>query len=322
MRVQTTAATVVCLAICVVGMSWTSLAAPPARKGPAAPSGAKVLSGIDAVRYLYGKHDYAQAQQYACRILWDDIGQPEALDILVRCLEARRKKDEAAVFNKLLLRVLEENDSKAEIAKYRATALKRRAVLDQPFERLTVQYSKAAAGKRFKSPDEVDDLWMTQVRSDLAPLHGLYAWTLVGGRKDVSPDWIHNRQGAMHWSGAKYVEEVDGRKGVLFATPLKADARRAQRLGHPPRIYFESAPAGKFLRIGTKAYNFPYVLRVYLEGQQIFSQTIAEKSWTDLKIELKAGNGRSDTVMLELFIPPEQRWAEGAWFDYIDFFEN
>jgi hypothetical protein len=32
--------------------------------------------------------------------------------------------------------------------------------------------------------------------------------------------------------------------------------------------------------------------------------------------------GAKEEVTLELVIPPEQRWMEGAWFDYIDFFDD
>ena len=56
---------------------------------------------------------------------------------------------------------------------------------------------------------------MTEVRADLRPLHGLYAWRLVGGRRDARPDWIHDTQGTMHRSGAKLRDLIHGRRRCI-----------------------------------------------------------------------------------------------------------
>jgi hypothetical protein len=312
-----------CAAMCLGVMVADGAAAPPAANSAAkAPHGTKVVSGIEAVRLLCSRREYAQAEQYAYRMLWEDIAQPEVLDWLVRALDSQGKREEAGVFNTLLLRVLAESATGTNVARYKTLAVRRQPALDQEFQRLQARYAETASGKHFSSPEEVHDLWMTQVKADLAPLHGLYAWTLVGGRKDAKPDWIHNRQGQMHRSGLKYVKEVDGRQGVLFAIPLKTEHRRSQQLGHPPQIKITNLGKGKFLRVGTEAYHFPFLLKVYVRKEEVFSRTIGEKAWSDLKIDLKDAAALPEEVTLELVIPPEQRWAEGAWFDYLDFFDD
>ena len=120
----------------------------------------------------------------------------------------------------------------------------------------------------------------------------------------------------------KYVERLDDREGVLFGVPLKADHPRSVRLGHPPHVTIQNVGKCRFLRVGTKAYNFPYVLNVLVDGREILSQTISEKTWSDLKVDLQATAADSPQVTLELFIPPDQKYLEGVWFDYIDFFED
>lgn len=197
------------------------------------------------------------------------------------------------------------------------------ALLDKQFQRLKAQYAENAADKRFTSPEKVDDLWMTQVQADLTSLHGLYAWKLVGGRKDMKPGWIHNEQGVIHRSGMKYMDEVDGRKGVLLAVPLKpGEIHRAVNLGHPPHVTIRNAGKCRFLRVGVKGYHFPFVLKVLAGGRELFSQEISEKDWSDLKVDVKETAETSGEVTLELLVPPEQGAHEAAWFDYIDFFEN
>ena len=155
-------------------------------------------------------------------------------------------------------------------------------------------------------------LWMTQVRCDLHPLHGLYAWRLFGGRKDLKPDWIHNAQGTMHRSGAKLMDEIQGRRGVLFCIPSK----KSHKLS---RLFWDGPAEGKVLRIGTMAYNFPYVLNVLVGGKQVFSRTVGKDAWQDLRIPLESEVSKGSPLVLELVIPEDQRWMEGLFFDYIDF---
>ena len=289
---------------------------------PAQFQAGKTLTGIEGMRYANSSGQQAQAVNFGHKLLWQNIRQPECLDIMSRALEILRRNEEAAVWNTLLLRVLEDQASPADVTKFKAGAERRLTGLNKEFEAQRAKYVAKAAGKKFTSPEAVDDLWMTQVRADLTSLESLYAWKLVGGKKNAKPDWIHNAQGAMHRSGMKYVEEVDGRKGVLFAVPLKASSPPAQKLGHPTRLTMTNVGKLPFLRIGAKGYGFPFVLKVYAGGKEIFSQTVNEKAWSDLKIDLKDAAGKAEEVIVELIIPEDQRAMEGAWIDYLDFFED
>jgi hypothetical protein len=172
---------------------------------------------------------------------------------------------------------------------------------------------------------------MSQVEADLFSLHGLYAWKLVGGRNDAKPDWIHNTQGVLHRSGMKLVDEVEGRKGVLFGVPIKdkgsADAdesnRKAlDRLGHSSRIVARNIMGRPVLRAGARGYGFPFILRVKDGDEEIFSQNVTEKEWSDVKVELSKRPVIPKQVMVELVVPEGQKWSEGVWIDYLDFFED
>ena len=79
---------------------------------------------------------------------------------------------------------------------------------------------------------------------------------------------------------------------------------------------------GKVLRLATQGYNFPYLLNVLVDEEQVFSKTIGKDVWEDLQIPLAKAAQTQAAVVLELVVPEDQRWHEGAWFDYIDFFEN
>jgi hypothetical protein len=61
---------------------------------------------------------------------------------------------------------------------------------------------------------------------------------------------------------------------------------------------------------------------VYVGGKEIFAETVTEKAWSDLKIDLTDGAGKAEEVTVELVVPEDQKLAEGAWIDYMDFFEN
>jgi hypothetical protein len=286
--------------------------------GATAAAGARTLSGMDAVKVLYQRGRYADAKMGCYVVLWDEINHPEALFYLARSLEKLRDTDQAAVFYTLLSRVLEESPkSKASprAASRKAVCQKALDALDGKHRAASKRYAETAAGKKFTSPGDADDLWMSQVKCDLRCLHGLYAWKLVGGRKDMKPDWIHNTHGAMHRSGAKYMQDVHGRRGVLFCIPSKKSKRLSS-------VAWEGPVKGKFLRIGTRAYGFPYILNVVVGETQIFSRKVGRDSWTDVKIPLETEGGEGKPIFLELVVPENQRWMEGLFFDYIDFFED
>lgn len=276
------------------------------------------LKGMDAAKVLFQNGDYEKSKFAAGTVAFDDIWQPEALYHIGLCLEKLSDREQAAAFYHLTLRVLDEgpklkNDPRTPTRK----AMCQRALkaLDKDFLAAQKQYADAAQGKKFPSPDKVDDLWTTQVKATLHPLHGLYAWKLFGGRKDLKPDWIHNAQGVMHRSGAKCMDDINGRHGVLFCIPNKKSRLRST-------LTWEGPAKGKILRIGAMAYNFPYLLNALIGDKQIFSKTIGKDAWDDLKIPLEAAPSQEAPLVLELVVPEDQRWAEGAFFDYIDFFED
>jgi hypothetical protein len=283
---------------------------------------AQTLSGMEALRYLHARREFAKAEQYAYGILWENIRQPEALWLLGDSLFKQKKTEDAAAFLTMLLQVWQEDGLPNQQKEYKRQAERVLTSVNKKFDQEKAAYAQKAPGKQFESAEKVDDLWMTQVKADLAPLHGLYAWKLVGGRKDKKPDWIHNRQGSMHRSGLKYVEEVDGRKGVLFGVPLKLEHARTQKLGHAPRVTMVNSGKCAFLRVGIKGYNFPFVLKVQAAGRELFSRQIGPAAWSDLKIELGDAAGKAEPVILELTVPATQGPFEGVWLDYVDFFDN
>ncbi len=277
-----------------------------------------VLKGMDAAKVLFQQGDYDKAKFAAATVAWEDINQPEALRFIGLCLDKLGDREQAAAFYHLCLRVLEEDPkSKADprTPSRRATCQKELERLDVAYRIERDDYLKATAGKAFASPEKVSDLWMTQVKVDLHSLHGLYDHKLVGGRKDVKPDWIHNTQGAMHRSGAKLMDDIQGRKGVLFCVPDKKSHRQS-------RLIWEGPVKGKVLRIGAMAYNFPYLLNVVVGDKQLLSKTIGKDKWADLRIPLGTAPSKDAPLILELVIPEDQRWAEGAFFDYVDFFDD
>ena len=293
----------------------------------------RTLHGAEALpplRELVRLGRNADGEKMGYVVLWDDIRQPEGLFLEARALEGQNRQQDAAVWYSILLRVLEEpipgdgdKKSNADAARYRDFARKRLAAIDPlTFQPQATKWLKSAEGKRFPGdPTRVDDLWMTQVKASLTSLHGLYAWKLVGGRKDVKKPWVHNEQGAMHRSGMKYAEVVDGRKGVLFSVPVKVGSERYEREG-PAWLTITIAGKCKFLRVGAKAYGFPFVLRARVGEKELFSKPIGKDDWDDLKIDLGEFAGKPETVRLEFEVPKDQKWLEGLWLDYVDFFDD
>ena len=314
---------------------------------------------------LHKTGNFRDTEIYAYRMLWQDVRQPEVLYLLASSQERLRKPAEAAASYALFLRVLDDvraagTDVHVEAAKQRPIAERRLKAFKRDDQALTASYAKKAAGKKFESPEKVDDGWMDTVQSDLFSLHGLYAWKLVGGRKDAKPDWVHNTKGTLHRSGAKHVDEAEGRKGVLFTIPLKdiksedADEltrKELDRLGH--NSHFEARNVGgcRFVRIGARAYGFPIELKVLADGKELKSEKVRTDAWSDLKIELPPAQPKpaaakpapgaataapkarpnpkpapseatGQQVVVEFIVPEGQKWSEGVWVDYLDFFDN
>ena len=270
-----------------------------------------------ALKLLYARGQYRDAVKCAYVALWKDIRRPEALRYLILSLRQPNQREDAAAFTHILQWVLEDPQYKtyrnaAQLKRWAQTRLK---TLDVAGRKRQKEYLARAGERRFTSPREADDLWMTQVRSDLRGLHGLYAWKLVGGRSDARKDWIHNRQGRMHRSGAKYMDDVHGRKGVLFTVP----AKKSKRLS---RVILKNHGKGKVLRIGARAYGFSFLLNVVAGEKRIFSKTVGKKNWEDLKVPLDPAAAKAGEIVLELVVPEKQRWSEGVFLDYVDLFQN
>ncbi len=295
----------------------------PAARSSAQAKGAFVkrptinVKAMRALKSRFHNGDYREVSQLAYKLLWEDIYQPEVLRYLGASLKEIGKPDAAAAVMHILLRVLEDprcSDYAQAVAARRwcDSQLKR---LDTDFRKQQEQHSAATPTRAFTKPEAVDDAWMTEVTADLQSLHGLYAWTLVGGRKDADKKWIHNRLGQLHRNGAKYLSEVEGRRGVLFAIPLKESHRLS-------RLVVRKAGPAPFLRVGTRAYGFPFVLDVVIEGTSVATQTIGTDAWEDLKIPLDEYADKDVEIVLKLVVPEDQKWHEGAYFDYVDSFQN
>lgn len=311
--------------------SWSFTVALVASAMLASPAPAqRVMSHIEALRTWHGRGNHKEVIENAPKLLWKDIEQPEVLYLLGSSLEKSNRKPEAAAYLTLFLRTLDMKRGEAgNTAGFRPAVERRLKTMGQDQATLDAQYRKAAASRRFESAEKVDDVWMSQVEGDLFSLHGLYAWNLTGGRKDAKPDWIHNTQGVMHRSGLKRMDEVDGRKGVLFTVPLKEHgskdldehhSRSLERLGHSSRVIARNPLGRKVLRIGSKGYGFGFLLKVKDDaGKELLSKQVGTENWEDIKLDLP---GAPKEVIVELIVPEGQKWSEGVWIDYLDFFEN
>jgi hypothetical protein len=287
---------------------------------------------IDVLRNWQSQNQNAKIVETGPKLLWLDMEQPEVLYIVGSAMEKVNRKAEAATYLTLYLRTLETGKAvAAEAKKFKPAVERRLAALKADQASLDTIYKTAAATRKFESPQKVSDIWMSQVEADLFSLNGLYAWKMVGGRKDADPKWIHNTQGVLHRSGMKLVDEVEGRKGVLFGVPLKeqksADADESNRkalgrLGHSSRIIARNILARPVMRIGARAYGFPFILRVKDGEEKLFEQLVNEKEWSDVKVELSNRPVTAKQVTVELIVPEGQKWSEGVWIDYLDFFEN
>jgi hypothetical protein len=65
-----------------------------------------------------------------------------------------------------------------------------------------------------------------------------------------------------------------------------------------------------------------FVLNVYVGEKRLLSQVIAGRRWADLKIDLGEFGGKDVEVVVENAAGGTHPYYEGAYFDYIDFFDN
>lgn len=330
------------------GSMHRSAAAQPAGRG------ADRQKVVQALRQLVARRQYAQARKLGYALIWRDLDQSEVMFLLGRALEGLNSKDEAATIYTLLLRTLE---GKPDPRRARPAATARLKVLDVDHQRRKAKFIAAATGRKFESPKAVDDGWMLTARCDLFTPYCLGCWTLVGPRGGVPADWIHNRQGRLHRSGAKFIPAFDGRKGLLYTQSIrdKPDPKKhkgndfhvmhlARLGGHPPHLTLTNFGGCRCLRVGVKAEERPFELRVYVGDKRVLSQRIDSSKWWDLKVDLpqpasaasrpasRPAHGgaasRATTqparqkVVLELVSPEDQPYSGCVWIDYADFFVN
>ena len=304
------------------------------------PTKADDITPMQGLKITYDRGQYDKARTIAHLILWENKNQadwPEAMKYLIAVLDKANDHEQAAAYLNVLPQLLDDPkfrdtpqaktlrtwatgwlellDSPAPVATSRPAITLLLAPPHRPASTRPATASAPAALKKFATPQDVDDAWMDNAVFDFHCLHGLYMWKQVGGRNDgkVPANWIHNLQGRMHKSGGKYMDEVEGRKGVLFALPYRKGEK-------PSQIRFKSLPAaGGVLRMGIRAYGFPIVVAVQADGKEILSRKVDVKEWQDLKVALP---GHVKDLAVDLLIPEGQKSSEGVWVDYAGFFED
>ncbi|MEX2213658.1 MAG: hypothetical protein WD768_06000 [Phycisphaeraceae bacterium] len=299
------------------------------------------IQGLEAIRLLFRTGKVNEAERFIYVELWDDINHPEAIHILAQIMMRKNQRDAAATWYRLLLRLDDERPS-VESGKLRSSAEKFLKFGERTHEKAASDYLAQAGGK-FPGSDKVSDLWMTQVSADLHGLKALQAWSYIEGHPQVlrgDSMWIHTQKSQMHRSGMKLVDEVDERKGVLFAVPHAGRAsdatggakegpgdinRDAPKDAGPPtftRVTYRYPGKGKMLRIGTKMWGSAFRLEVTAGGKKVFDQLIEGNAWSDLSIDLPAGLKKDDKITLDLVLPKETKHIHGVWLDYVEVFEN
>ncbi len=308
------------------------------------------VTGLDAVRHLSKTGKHIEVEKFSYVLFWDDFRQPEAMHLLASSLAKLNRREEAATWYRLLLRVAEEYPS-PEADKFKPFAANFLKFGESDHLKRAKEYD-AQAGGAFPGPDKVGDLWMTQVQADLHSFFALKAWKLTEGENKAEDDnWVHKAQGTMHRSGAKHVEHFLYRKGLLFTVPhpRKAEAKKddkvdlfkdrkpdddakrdptaaldkeAHLLGRPTRVTIPWRGKGTVLRVGTRGYETNFILEVSAAGKVIGEAKVQTTAWSDLKFTLPSGMKSGDIVTLELITPPPASWSEGAWLDYVDFFAD
>jgi len=283
------------------------------------------LKGIDAVRHFIARSNYKEAEWYALPLLWKDIRQPELLHLLGQSVAKLNRREEAAAWYRLLLRVAEETPSD-EAEKVKPHAEKYLKFGDAEAQRQAKAFEKEAGGKfPAGGPEKVGDAWMSQVTADLYALEPLLFLKAVGIEVDVreqDPLFVHTKQGAMHRSGMKLITEVDGRKGLLFTVP---GARGADGKG-ATKVTIPYGGKGAALRFGMKGFIAPLTVEVSTStpgvagGPKLLTRPVPINTWSDVKVELKEVK-TGDVVTLEL-VAGGRTLNAGVWIDYVGFYED
>jgi hypothetical protein len=285
------------------------------------------VTGVEAIRLLCRGGQYVEAERLAYRQLWEDMEQPQALYWLAVALNAQNRNEDAAVYCTYFLRLAD--DPRFSVSPEQQREVQQQLEkLDQDFERLRAEHKSTAGQREFDSPENVSDLWMTQVTGDLFSFYDLHHWIVVGGIKDRPYHW---NRGRMHRSGMVVFKELHGRKGILYGKTIKGPEeakgdgyheKHLERLGHPPHVRVRNVGRHRYLRVGARADGQPAMLQVYVDKERVFSQQIGVQNWEDLKIGLGDDGAQPEEVTLELTVPPGQRYSGEFFLDYADFFPN
>jgi len=339
------------LALLTAGLQ--SLAAPPA----ATPADAANATPLEAARGMIQRRDFAKARTVLLFELYRKPADVEEECLLAQVWEGLVKKDDAIALYAMCVRSLEELGPKPEprLAAIGKDAAARLARLDQGGPRQRKAYLDSAASKPFIAPEKVSDLWMTQVTATKLPYDMLErpgacvldafkkGWTFdhaTGTMVKPAPGGEKPHQSPMkltgpqdfprrHISGAGYVEEAGGRKGILNLHPN-------WRTKEPSQLKMRNVGKCDFLRIGASSpvWSTPncevaasqdkadFVLNVYVGEKRMFSEIVGGRKWTDLKIDLGEFRGKDVEVIVEDAAGGNEPYVNGAYFDYVDFFKD
>ncbi|KPK83755.1 MAG: hypothetical protein AMJ81_07380 [Phycisphaerae bacterium SM23_33] len=315
------------------------------------------ISPIEAARMMVRQGDYLKVRYALLAMLYRTTDNFEAEYLLGRCQEGLGEKQRAVVMYQMCLRTIREagKQEEPEAVKMAADCRGRLKRLDTEGPRLAKAYLATAAGKKFVSPEQVSDLWMTQVTVTKLTLEMLghpgafvldaikkgwqfdrnlcaYVQPPPGGETNFkSPYTLKGPQpfAERHASGAAFVEAAGGRKGILKTNPNWKEKK-------PARLTMRNTGKGNFLRIGTSPaiWSCPtcevaasqdkadFVLNVRVGEKLLLTQAIAGRRWTDLKVDLGEFRGKDVEVVVENAAGGRHPYYEGAYFDYVDFFED
>jgi hypothetical protein len=269
----------------------------------------------DLIRKGGRSSDFEQGKRVVCALIFDTDTDVDGSLCLARCLVETGDPEQGAAFYHIAQRILARTaPPPPEAAAWQRQIAQALAKLDQRYAADAKAYREAATKpKHWESPAQADERWMTQAEFDPAPVHGLYAWRIIGGRSDKPADWLHNQQGAVHRSGAKWMDAIAGRKGVFF---YPTSGKRLHWRG----------PADKaVLHLGVFGQGNTCQVTVFVDGKNMFEKRIAgayvgaadQAPWEDLVIPLGVGPEQR-AIEVEFTKPQDQRWADGVFIDYLE----
>jgi hypothetical protein len=324
----------------------TAMAAEPSKLPP-----------LEMARLLLQRQMYVQARGALILQLYQKDSGVEEEYLLGQAFEGLNRKQDAVALYTMCQRSLEElgPSADARLAAMGKDAQARITRLDIEGARQRKAYLDTAAGKHFESPEKVSDLWMTQVTATKLTYMNLdrpgaclnnamkKGWVFDGPTATIikpppgkekalqSPMKLTGPQQfpQRHVSGAGYIDQVGGRKGILHLNPN-------WKTKQPGQLKIRNAGKGDFLRIGASSPvwsmpncevaasqdNADFVLNVLVGDKKIFTQIVGGRKWTDLKIDLGEFRGKDVEFIVEDAAGGNEPYINGAYFDYVDFFKD